>query len=77
MTRYKVVTHGPRCFAVWPEHRDTQDGWRETGTRGTLLECLAAVRRAWFDTDRPTDAAGPTRIGEYSHATDAHVHVSG
>lgn len=61
--RFIVVVNDEEQYSIWPEDREVPGGWREEGTRGSKVECLARIDAVWTDM-RPkslrdtTDGAG-------------------
>ncbi|GAA2613998.1 MbtH family protein [Streptomyces axinellae] len=47
--RYSVVINDEEQYSIWPAHRETPAGWRETGCAGTKQECLDHIDTVWTD----------------------------
>ena len=46
---HKVVVNHEEQYSIWPAHRASPPGWRDTGKIGSKAECLAYVREVWTD----------------------------
>lgn len=48
-TIYKAVINHEEQYSIWPAHRETPSGWKETGKTGTKAECIAYIKKVWTD----------------------------
>lgn len=48
-TPYRVVVNDEEQYSIWPEGRQTPNGWRDAGKAGTRAECLAYIGEVWTD----------------------------
>lgn len=46
---YVVVTNSEEQYSIWPQGRELQAGWRETGEQGSKEACLAHIDQVWTD----------------------------
>ncbi len=46
---YRVVLNDEEQYSIWPADRDLPAGWREEGTIGPKVDCLAHIDRVWTD----------------------------
>ena len=46
---YKVVVNDEEQYSIWFAERPLPAGWREEGTQGTRVECLAHIESVWTD----------------------------
>lgn len=66
---FTVVVNHEDQYSIWPVFKDTPDGWKEVGVRGTKKECLDHIEAVWTDM-RPLslrkfmDEAGAASNGE-------------
>jgi uncharacterized protein YbdZ (MbtH family) len=47
--RYIVVINHEDQYSIWPEGRESPNGWRATGMAGAKAECLAHIDEVWTD----------------------------
>lgn len=46
---FKVVVNEEDQYSIWPDYKQTPDGWREVGQVGNKKECLAYIETVWTD----------------------------
>jgi MbtH protein len=46
---YKAVVNHEEQYSIWPAHRESPLGWRDTGRVGTKQECLDYIAEVWTD----------------------------
>jgi MbtH protein len=46
---YAVVVNHEEQYSIWPEDRETPDGWRRDGATGSRADCLAHIDEVWTD----------------------------
>jgi len=48
-TIYKVLMNHEEQFSIWPEYKETPNGWTDIGKSGPKAECLAYIKETWTD----------------------------
>src|SRR5215510_11096814 len=48
-TIYKVLMNHEEQFSIWPEYKETPNGWTDIGKSGPKAECLAYIKEVWTD----------------------------
>ena len=48
-TIYKVVVNHEEQYSIWPDYKQTPNGWREVGKVGNKHDCLAYIESVWTD----------------------------
>ena len=46
---FKVVVNDEEQYSIWPDYKQTPNGWREVGKVGNKRDCLAYVESVWTD----------------------------
>jgi len=46
---FKVVVNAEQQYSIWPDYKQTPEGWREVGEVGNKQTCLAYIERVWTD----------------------------
>jgi MbtH protein len=46
---FKVVVNHEEQYSIWPDYKQTPNGWREVGKVGNKQECLAYIESVWTD----------------------------
>lgn len=46
---YRVVINAELQYSVWPDWKQTPQGWNDEGTKGTKQECLDHIDNVWTD----------------------------
>lgn len=46
---YKVVVNHEEQYSIWPQFKNTPNGWKEVGMEGSKEECLAYIEKVWID----------------------------
>jgi len=46
---YTVVINHEEQYSIWPVSRAIPPGWKETGKRGAIEDCLAYIEGVWTD----------------------------
>lgn len=46
---FKVVVNDEEQYSIWPDYKQTPNGWREVGKVGTKQDCLAYIETVWTD----------------------------
>jgi uncharacterized protein YbdZ (MbtH family) len=48
-TTYKVVMNHEEQYSIWPDYRETPEGWRDSGKVGPKADCFAYIEEVWTD----------------------------
>ncbi len=48
-TIYTVLMNHEEQFSIWPEYKETPNGWSAVGKTGPKAECLAYIKEIWTD----------------------------
>lgn len=46
---FKVVVNHEEQYSIWPDYKQTPNGWREVGKVGNKQDCLAYIESVWTD----------------------------
>ncbi|MEY4579586.1 MAG: hypothetical protein RL701_4289 [Pseudomonadota bacterium] len=46
---FKVVVNDEEQYSIWPDYKQTPNGWREVGKVGNKQDCLAYIETVWTD----------------------------
>jgi len=46
---FKVVVNDEEQYSIWPDYKQTPNGWREVGKVGNKQDCLAYIESVWTD----------------------------
>ncbi|MBS0307895.1 MAG: MbtH family protein [Proteobacteria bacterium] len=46
---YKVIVNQEEQYSLWPAHKPSAPGWRDAGSMGSEVECLAYIKEIWTD----------------------------
>lgn len=46
---YKVVVNHEEQYSIWPQFKNTPNGWKEVGMEGSKEDCLAYIEKVWID----------------------------
>jgi len=47
--QYRVVINDEEYYSIWLVEKEIPAGWKEEGTTGSKLECLAHIKEVWTD----------------------------
>lgn len=48
-TKYCIVVNDEEMYSIWPDFKETPDGWRTIGEPQSKAECLAKIAEIWTD----------------------------